>query len=104
MSAFGALESPASSGANATELARKSSLYSKITNERFDNYYSLLTVAFAEYFQGNNLDGIDIDFEDFSAINDGTAIDWMVEFMTVLAANVPPNTPIFHAPIAPWFV
>ncbi|KAG7439951.1 glycoside hydrolase family 18 protein [Guyanagaster necrorhizus] len=51
-----------------------------------------------------DLDGIDIDYEDFYAMNSGTAEAWLTSFTTQLRVNLPLGSYIIsHAPVAPWF-
>ncbi|KAK0462028.1 glycoside hydrolase [Desarmillaria tabescens] len=50
------------------------------------------------------LDGIDVDYEDFAAMNSGTAEQWLISFTTALRASLPKDKYIItHAPVAPWF-
>ncbi|TDL19818.1 glycoside hydrolase family 18 protein [Rickenella mellea] len=53
-----------------------------------------------------HLDGIDIDYEDFDAINagNGKAEAWLIAFTKQLRVQLPQPTYILtHAPVAPWF-
>ncbi|KAJ6581492.1 glycoside hydrolase [Mycena capillaripes] len=53
-----------------------------------------------------NLDGIDVDYEDFNAFDagDGKAEAWLISFTTQLRTILPQGTYILtHAPVAPWF-
>ncbi|KAF7356556.1 Glycoside hydrolase family 18 protein [Mycena venus] len=53
-----------------------------------------------------NLDGIDVDYEDFNAFDagDGKAEAWLISFTTQLRTLLPQGTYILtHAPVAPWF-
>ncbi|KAG7444943.1 glycoside hydrolase [Guyanagaster necrorhizus] len=51
-----------------------------------------------------DLDGIDIDYEDFDAMDSGTAEAWLTSFTTQLRVNLPLGSYIIsHAPVAPWF-
>lgn len=84
VSAFGSTETPASSGYDPTDTANTMAAWVK------------------EY----DLDGIDVDFEDFSAFDAGTgeAEDWLITFTTVLREALPSGSYIItHAPVAPWF-
>jgi hypothetical protein len=58
----------------------------------------------AKWVLDYDLDGIDVDYEDFSAINagDGKAEQWLITFTKTLRDNLP-NHIITHAPVAPWF-
>ncbi|KII93375.1 carbohydrate-binding module family 5 protein [Plicaturopsis crispa FD-325 SS-3] len=53
-----------------------------------------------------DLDGVDVDYEDFNAIDagDGKAEAWLVSFTTQLRSSLPQGQYILtHAPVAPWF-
>ncbi|KAJ7696589.1 glycoside hydrolase [Mycena rosella] len=53
-----------------------------------------------------NLDGVDVDYEDFDAFDagDGSAEAWLITFTTQLRTLLPQGTYILtHAPVAPWF-
>ncbi|KAE9394715.1 glycoside hydrolase [Gymnopus androsaceus JB14] len=52
------------------------------------------------------LDGVDVDYEDFNAINagDGKAEAWLASFTKQLRVQLPQGQYILtHAPVAPWF-
>ncbi|KAI0028668.1 glycoside hydrolase family 18 protein [Vararia minispora EC-137] len=52
------------------------------------------------------LDGLDVDYEDFKAFNDGSdrAVKWLVAFTRHLRERLPVDKYIIsHAPVAPWF-
>ncbi|KAF9047087.1 glycoside hydrolase [Hymenopellis radicata] len=52
------------------------------------------------------LDGVDVDYEDFAAMDagDGKAEAWLVSFTRQLRVHLPQGTYILtHAPVAPWF-
>ncbi|KAJ4469520.1 glycoside hydrolase [Lentinula aciculospora] len=52
------------------------------------------------------LDGVDVDYEDFDAINagDGKAEAWLVSFTRQLRVKLPQGQYLLtHAPVAPWF-
>jgi chitinase len=51
-----------------------------------------------------DLDGVDVDYEDFTAFNGGTAEAWLITFQTELRSLLPSPYLISHAPLAPWFV
>ncbi|EIW79384.1 glycoside hydrolase family 18 protein [Coniophora puteana RWD-64-598 SS2] len=84
VSAFGSTDAPTSSGDDPTTTANN------------------LAAWVIEY----GLDGVDIDYEDFNAINaeDGSAETWLSTFTTALRAKLPAGDYILtHAPVAPWF-
>jgi len=83
VSAFGATDTPTSSGRDPTALAQ----------------------SMASWVKEYGLDGIDVDYEDFNAVSAGTAANWLTTFTSVLRDNLPQGQyAISHAPIAPWFV
>jgi hypothetical protein len=47
--------------------------------------------SIAQFVIQNNLDGVDIDFEDFKSMNDGTssAVNWLVSFTNQLRTQLP---------------
>ncbi|KAJ3795228.1 glycoside hydrolase family 18 protein [Lentinula aff. detonsa] len=52
------------------------------------------------------LDGVDVDYEDFDAINagDGKAEAWLASFTRQLRVKLPQGIFLLtHAPVAPWF-
>ncbi|KAL0953846.1 hypothetical protein HGRIS_005022 [Hohenbuehelia grisea] len=60
----------------------------------------------AAWVKQYNLDGIDVDYEDFNAINagDGKAEAWLTSFTKQLRVQLPQGQYILtHAPVAPWF-
>ncbi|KAJ7482653.1 glycoside hydrolase family 18 protein [Mycena latifolia] len=59
----------------------------------------------ANYVKTFNLDGVDVDYEDFGAIETaGTAVAWLSTFTRALRAQLPQGQYILtHAPVAPWF-
>ncbi|KAF8194770.1 glycoside hydrolase superfamily [Mycena galopus ATCC 62051] len=83
VSAFGAGPTPTSSGDDPTAAA-----------EYIANY--VLTYG---------LDGVDIDYEDFGAVETaGTAVAWLTTLTKALRAQLPVGQYILtHAPVAPWF-
>ncbi|KIJ57853.1 glycoside hydrolase family 18 protein [Hydnomerulius pinastri MD-312] len=84
VSAFGSTDAPTSSGDDPTTTANN------------------LASFVLEY----DLDGVDIDYEDFNAMNaeDGSAETWLETFTTALRAQLPQGQYILtHAPVAPWF-
>ncbi|KAF8845083.1 glycoside hydrolase family 18 protein [Paxillus ammoniavirescens] len=84
VSAFGSTDAPTSTGANPTTTANN------------------LAAFVIQY----GLDGVDVDYEDFNAMNamDGSAEAWLATFTTALRAKLPAGQYIItHAPVAPWF-
>lgn len=105
VSAFGSTDAPTSSGADPVATAN----------------------TMAAWVKEFGLDGIDIDYEDFNAINSGTgsAENWLIAFTKQLRSQLPAGRESFsffmikikcifinkrftefiitHAPIAPWF-
>ncbi|KAI0644217.1 glycoside hydrolase [Trametes meyenii] len=84
VSAFGATDAPTSSGADPSKTADTMAAWVK----QFD------------------LDGIDVDYEDFNAIDasDGKAEAWIATFTQQLRSQLPKGQFILsHAPVAPWF-
>jgi chitinase len=83
VSAFGSTDAPTSSGADPVATANN------IAN-------------FVKQFQ---LDGVDVDYEDFNAFNrgDGSAERWLISFTTQLRSQLPSGSILTHAPVAPWF-
>ncbi|KAF7361442.1 Glycoside hydrolase [Mycena sanguinolenta] len=59
----------------------------------------------ASYVKTYDLDGVDVDYEDFGAVETaGTAVAWLTTFTTALRAQLPVGQYILtHAPVAPWF-
>ncbi|KAL8292192.1 hypothetical protein RQP46_001658 [Phenoliferia psychrophenolica] len=58
--------------------------------------------ALAKFVTDYDLDGCDIDYEDFAAMSAGTAEAWLITLTETLRAALP-NAIITHAPVAPWF-
>ncbi|KAJ7603875.1 glycoside hydrolase [Mycena polygramma] len=83
VSAFGSGPVPTSSGDDPTAAA---------------NYISNYVITYG-------LDGVDVDYEDFSAVETaGTAVAWLTTFTQALRAQLPAGQYILtHAPVAPWF-
>ncbi|KAI0374149.1 glycoside hydrolase [Pilatotrama ljubarskyi] len=84
VSAFGATDAPTSSGADPVETAN----------------------TMAQWVLDNQLDGIDVDYEDLAAMNarDGGAEAWLVSFTQTLRNKLPKGHYLLtHAPVAPWF-
>ncbi|KAK7451184.1 hypothetical protein VKT23_012516 [Stygiomarasmius scandens] len=52
----------------------------------------------------SELDGIDIDYEDFPAVDTGKAGDWLIKLTKALRQQLPQGKYLLtHAPVAPWF-
>ncbi|KAJ7043634.1 glycoside hydrolase family 18 protein [Mycena alexandri] len=84
VSAFGSDDQPTTGGSNPVTLA----------------------TTLANWVIEFGLDGIDVDYEDFSAFNGGTgsAEAWLISFTTQLRTLLPVGQYIItHAPVAPWF-
>ncbi|KAL7410595.1 glycoside hydrolase superfamily [Mrakia frigida] len=82
VSAFGATDTPTTSGYDAVEVATR----------------------LASFVKQYDLDGVDIDYEDFPAFSSGSAIPWLITLQQTLRAQLPsPQYIISHAPLAPWF-
>ncbi|KAJ7182478.1 glycoside hydrolase superfamily [Mycena crocata] len=82
VSAFGATEKHTTNGADAKDTA----------------------VAMAKWVKDNDLDGIDVDFEDMDAMSAGEAEDWLIEFTSQLRTELGNALIITHAPVAGWQV
>ncbi|KAI0033508.1 glycoside hydrolase superfamily [Vararia minispora EC-137] len=84
VSAFGETESPTTSGTDAASTAK----------------------TMAAWVKTYGLDGIDVDYEDFTAFDaqPGQAIQWLETFTKTLRQGLPAGQyTISHAPVAPWF-
>ncbi|KAI8974525.1 glycoside hydrolase [Trametes punicea] len=83
VSAFGATDTPTTSGADPVGTAN----------------------TMAQFVTANGLDGIDVDYEDLAAMNkgDGAAEQWVTTFTQTLRQTLPQGQFILtHAPLAPW--
>ena len=80
ISAFGATEFPTTEGIDAVDCAKK----------------------LGEFVLNNNLDGVDIDWEDNGAMEAGTGEQWLITFQRELRKIIP-NHIITHAPQGPYF-
>ncbi|KDR80725.1 hypothetical protein GALMADRAFT_135845 [Galerina marginata CBS 339.88] len=61
----------------------------------------------AAWVKQYNLDGIDVDYEDFNAFDagNGKAEAWLISFTKQLRVQLPQGTYLLtHAPVAPWQV
>ncbi|KAF8216500.1 glycoside hydrolase [Mycena galopus ATCC 62051] len=84
VSAFGSTDVPTTSGVNPVTMA----------------------TTMANWVIKYDLDGIDVDYEDFGAFDAGTgaAEQWLISFTTQLRTILPVGQYIItHAPVAPWF-
>ncbi|KAF9223962.1 glycoside hydrolase family 18 protein [Gyrodon lividus] len=84
VSAFGSTDAPTSTGTDPTTTANN------------------LATFVIQY----GLDGVDVDYEDFNAMNamDGSAEAWLATFTTALREKLSAGQYIItHAPAAPWF-
>ncbi|KAI0049520.1 glycoside hydrolase family 18 protein [Auriscalpium vulgare] len=84
VSAFGSTDVPTTSGADPVKTAN----------------------TMAAWVKQYNLDGIDVDYEDFGAFETSGqgAVAWLNSFTKQLRAQLPQGTYIItHAPVAPWF-
>jgi len=84
VSAFGSTDDPTTAGADPNVTA----------------------TTMAQWVTRYDLDGVDVDYEDFTAFNagDGKAEDWIISFTTKLRSLLPQGKYIItHAPVAPWF-
>lgn len=84
VSAFGSTDAPTSSGYDPTTIAND----------------------LAAFVLKYDLDGVDIDYEDFNAMNaeNGSAETWLTTFTKALRKKLPQGQYILtHAPVAPWF-
>ena len=82
-SAFGETDQPTTSGADPVGTAN----------------------TMAQFVLDNQLDGIDVDYEDLTAMNkgDGAAETWVTTFTQTLRQKLPQGQFILsHAPLAPW--
>ncbi|KAA1470315.1 glycoside hydrolase family 18 protein [Dentipellis sp. KUC8613] len=84
VSAFGSTDAPTSAGADPVATAN----------------------TMAAWVKQYDLDGIDVDYEDFNAFDgsSGSAIPWLESFTKQLRTQLPQGQYILtHAPVAPWF-
>ncbi|KAJ8695242.1 hypothetical protein PTI98_007853 [Pleurotus ostreatus] len=84
VSVFGATDAPTTNGADPVKTANE----------------------MADWVKEFDLDGIDVDYEDFDAVNagDGEAEAWVISFTRQLRVRLPQGKFILtHAPVAPWF-
>ncbi|KAH9074755.1 glycoside hydrolase [Lactarius deliciosus] len=84
VSVFGATEAPTTAGSDPTAVAN----------------------TMAAWVKKYDLDGIDVDYEDFGAFDGsgGSAVAWLKTFTKQLRVHLPQGSYILtHAPVAPWF-
>ncbi|KAJ3824381.1 glycoside hydrolase family 18 protein [Lentinula raphanica] len=84
VSLFGSTDAPTTNGADPIETAN----------------------TMADWAIQFDLDGVDVDYEDFDAINagDGQAEAWLAAFTRQLRVKLPQGIFLLtHAPVAPWF-
>ncbi|KAF9648685.1 glycoside hydrolase family 18 protein [Thelephora ganbajun] len=83
VSAFGSTDAPTSAGLDPVALA----------------------TTMGNWVKKYHLDGIDVDYEDFGAMDGGTAEAWLVSFTRQLRVILPSSSGyiLTHAPVAPWF-
>ncbi|KAI9328856.1 glycoside hydrolase family 18 protein [Obelidium mucronatum] len=82
VSAFGSTEFPTTGGVDATRSAN----------------------AIADFVVKNGLDGVDVDYEDNTAMDAGTGEEWVITYTRVLRERLPRPYIISHAPQAPYFI
>ncbi|EJD07911.1 uncharacterized protein FOMMEDRAFT_150505 [Fomitiporia mediterranea MF3/22] len=82
VSAFGSTEAPTTSGVDPTKCAND----------------------MANWILNNDLDGIDVDYEDLGAMSLGKGEEWVITFTKTLRSKLPKGKYILtHAPSPPWF-
>ncbi|KAJ7469346.1 glycoside hydrolase family 18 protein [Mycena galericulata] len=59
--------------------------------------------AMAQWVKEYGVDGIDVDYEDYMAMWNGTSEQWVIDFTTQLYNELGGEYLITHAPIAGWF-
>lgn len=82
ISAFGATDNPTSQGTDPVTIANQ----------------------LAAFVLNNNLDGVDLDWEDNAALENGTGESWLVACTQRLRELLPTPYIISHAPQAPYFM
>jgi chitinase len=60
--------------------------------------------ALANFVITNQLDGVDIDYEDNNAMNQGIGEQWLITLTTTLRSALGTSRLISHAPQAPYFM
>lgn len=83
ISAFGSTDTPMSKGYKAAGVAAE----------------------LADFVRSNDLDGVDIDFEETDLVQSGRATPWLVDLTTALRQALPRKQGyvLSHAPMAPYF-
>ncbi|KAJ7262368.1 glycoside hydrolase superfamily [Mycena rebaudengoi] len=81
ISALGAEEAPTTNNIDAKKLAKK----------------------MAKWVKDNDVDGIDVDYEDMKAMAAGKSEQWIIDFTKQLYSELDRTHIINHAPIAGWF-
>jgi len=81
VSAFGETDKPVSQGADAEAVAQE----------------------LADFVTTNQLDGVDLDFEDKDAMENGVAEKWLITITKELRKKLGPDAIITHAPQGPYF-
>ncbi|KAJ7280981.1 chitinase [Mycena rebaudengoi] len=81
VSALGAEEAPTTNNIDAKKLAKK----------------------MAKWVKDNDVDGIDVDYEDMKAMAAGKSEQWIIDFTKQLYSELDRTHIITHAPIAGWF-
>lgn len=64
----------------------------------------VIAEALARFVIDNNLDGVDLDYEDNGAMETGTGVPWLISCTTKLRELMPSPYIISHAPQAPYFM
>mmetsp|Transcript_9519 Transcript_9519/g.10523 ORF Transcript_9519/g.10523 Transcript_9519/m.10523 type:complete len:333 (+) Transcript_9519:291-1289(+) len=83
ISAFGATEFPTSGGKDAVKTC----------------------TDLANFVKTNQLDGVDLDYEDNAAMNSGAGVQWLIDCTTAIRKVLPVGQYILsHAPQAPYFM
>uniref|UniRef100_A0A6B2LFD3 GH18 domain-containing protein n=1 Tax=Arcella intermedia TaxID=1963864 RepID=A0A6B2LFD3_9EUKA len=82
VSAFGATDFPTTDGRNAIDVAN----------------------SLAAFVKANNLDGVDLDYEDNGAMNQGKGEKWICDCTQRLRQLLPAPYIITHAPQGPYFM
>lgn len=97
VSAFGETDTPTSNGADPTTTAQDLAKF--VTGELRSSCCNLGFDTGVDF----DLDGIDVDYEDFDAMKSGTAEAWLTTFTKAARDALPQGDYILsHAPVAPW--
>jgi chitinase len=65
---------------------------------------TLVATNLAQFVTTNQLDGVDLDYEDTAAFQSGLAEPWLITCTNTLRSLLGPNAIITHAPQAPYFL